>query len=88
MCGLPSLLFSISSSHDVSPLLKLLLSALISAHLGNHADEVALEMILTALDEVPLDEEVVLSLIRYVFVLHCWATAGFKLPKQQIKCEN
>ena len=77
-----------SSSHDVSPLLKLLLSVLISAHFGNHGDEVALEMILTILDEVPLDEEVVLSLIRYVFVLYCWATAVFKLPKQQIKCEN
>jgi U3 small nucleolar RNA-associated protein 10 len=85
VCGLPSLLFSISSSHDVSPLLKLLLSVLISAHFGNHGDEVALEMILTILDEVPLDEEVVLSLIRYVFVLYCWATAVFKLP---IKCEN
>ena len=45
-------------------------------------------MILTILDEVPLDEEVVLSLIRYVFVLYCWTTAVFKLPKQQIKCEN
>ena len=73
MLRMPSLtqtLSSLSSSHNISSLLRLLLSALISAHFekcGIHGNNTAtLETVLTLLDEIPLEEEVVLTLIRYI----------------------
>ena len=73
--SLPSLLSSLSSSHNTSHLLKLLLSTLIRAHfegfIGNRGDNAAMEMVLSVLDEVPLGNEVVMPLIRFVCVCTC-----------------
>ena len=66
--SLPSLLSSLSSTHNVSSLLRLLLSALIDAHFnqfGNHDDSAAMTTILSLLDEIPLDKHIVTSLIWY-----------------------
>ena len=73
--SLTSLLSSLSSTHNISPLLRLLLSALISAHFkqsGGHGNTAAMETTLSLLDEIPLEENVVTSLIRYVSTMYAY----------------
>ena len=71
VASLVPLLSSLSSTHDVSPLLKLLLSALISAHFaqsGSHGNSVAMETMMSLLDEIHLEDKVVSVLLRYICI--------------------
>ena len=66
--SLTPLLSSLSSTHNISPFLRRLLSALINAHFnqfGSHGNNAAMETIMSLLDAIPLEEKVVTSLIRY-----------------------